>query len=195
MRWKIEKLAPYQDIERRLDAGNSSSAAGEVLATVVQRHVLRASAARHRTASRLGATPTGHLSEGAANIRMEKAGRQAVVTVPIPGITRAFHDLHIRPRTAKALTIPINAVAYGMRAPELAARGWSLFTLPAREGPGAGILFGRRAGARSTVALYLLRESADVPQDRGLMPSDEEMGEALAYGVQMEIERTRGGMT
>ena len=194
MRWKIEKLAPYRDIERRLDAGSSASAAGEVLATVVQRHVLRASAARHRTASRLGATPTGHLSDGAANIRMEKAGRRAVVTVPIPGITRAFHDLHIRPRNAKALTIPINAVAYGMRAPELAARGWSLFTLPAKEGPGAGILFGRRAGARSTVALYLLRERADVPQDRELMPSDEEMGEALAYGVQAEIERTRGGM-
>ena len=45
------------------------------------------------------------------------------------------------------------------------------------------------------MALYLLRESADVPQDRGLMPSDEEMGEALAYGVQTEIERTRGGLT
>ena len=194
MRWKIEKLAPYRDIERRLDAGSSASAAGEVLATVVQRHVLRASGSRHRTASRLGATPTGHLSEGAANIRMEKAGRRAVVTVPIPGITRAFHDLNIRPKGKKALTIPSNAVAYGMRAPELAARGWSLFTLPAKEGPGAGILFGRKAGAKSTVALYLLRESADVPQDRGLMPSDEEMGEALAYGVQAEIERTRGGM-
>lgn len=194
MRWEIEKLAPYRDIERRLDAGSSASAAGEVLATVVQRHVLRASAARHRTASRLGATPTGHLSEGAAKIRMEKAGSRAVVTVPIPGISRAFHALHIRPRTSKALTIPINAVAYGMRAPELAARGWSLFTLPAKEGPGAGILFGRKAGARSTVALYLLRESADVPQDRELMPSDEEMGEALAYGVTSEIERTRGGM-
>lgn len=194
MRWKIEKLAPYRDIERRLDSGSSASAAGEVLATVVQRHVLRASAARHRTASRLGATPTGHLSEGAANIRMEKDGRRAVVTVPIPGITRAFHDLNIRPKDKKALTIPINAVAYGVRAPELASRGWSLFTLPAKEGPGAGILFGRKAGAKSTVALYLLRESADVPQDRELMPSDEEMGEALAYGVQAEIERTRGGM-
>ena len=43
-------------------------------------------------------------------------------------------------------------------------------------------------------ASFVARCSADVPQDRGLMPSDEEMGEALAYGVQMEIERTRGGM-
>ena len=191
MRWTIQKMPSYLDIERKIQPDGAASAAGESLAGVVQDHVLAAAGARHRTASRLGATPTGHLSEGAANIRMEKEGSRAVVVGPIPGITRAFGDLHIRPTNKKALTIPINAVAYGMRAPELSAHGWSLFTLPAREGPGAGILFGRRAGAKSAVALYLLRESADIPQDRGLMPSDEEMGEALAYGVKMEIERTR----
>ena len=194
MSWRIviEKTPRFHELQATMTPATASSAAAEVLATRVQRHVLRAAATRHRTASRLGATPTGHLSEGAANIRMEKDGGRAVVTVPIPGITRAFGDMHIRPRSAKALTIPINAVAYGVRAPELAARGWRLFTLPAREGPGAGILFGRRAGAASALALYLLRESADVPQDRGLMPSDEEMGDALAYGVKMEVERTRG---
>ena len=76
-------------------------------------------------------------------------------------------------------------------APELAARGWDLFTLPSRQGPGAGILFGRKAGEARTVALYLLRSSATLPQDRGLMPSDDEMGEAIAYGVRMELERLR----
>lgn len=188
MRWTIQKLPRFHELKGRI---GDAHAAGEQLARVVQRHVLRASASRHRTASRLGATPTGHISEGAANIRMEKFRRKAVVVVPIPGITRAFGDLHIRPRNAKALTIPINAVAYGVRAPELADSGWSLFTLPAREGPGAGILFGRKAGQASTVALYLLRDSADIPQDRGLMPSDDEMGEAMAIGVADEIERTR----
>ena len=43
----------------------------------------------------------------------------------------------------------------------------------------------------SAVALYLLRNSADIPQDRGLMPSDEEMGEALAVGVKWAIEKDR----
>ena len=189
MRWTIEKMPRYRELEANMTPDSAASAAAEVLATRVQRHVLRAAANRHRTATRLGATSTGHISEGAANIRMEKDGGKAVVTVPIPGITRAFGDLHVRPKDAKALTIPINAVAYGMRAPELADRGWSLFTLPAKQGPGAGILFGRKAGAKSAVALYLLRESADIPQDRGLMPSDEEMGDALAYGVEKELER------
>ena len=194
MRWRIEKMPQYRELEATVGREECSRVAAESLAETVREHIRRAAGARHRTAERLGATPTHHLERGARETRAEQAGSKAVVTVPIPGITRAFGDLHIRPRHAKALTIPINAVAYGMRAPALADRGWSLFTLPAREGPGVGILFGRRAGARSTVALYLLRESADVPQDRGLMPRDEEMGEALAYGVQMEIERTRGGM-
>ena len=78
-----------------------------------------------------------------------------------------------------------------MRAPELEDSGWHLFTLPAKEGPGAGVLFGRKAGTGSTVALYLLRNSADIPQDRSLMPSDEEMGEAITYGVTMAIEAER----
>lgn len=191
MRWTVQKLQPYLDLERKIQPDGAASAAGESLAGVVQDHVRAAAGARHRTASRLGAMPTGHLSEGAANIRMEKEGSRAVVVVPIPGITRAFGDLHIRPTNKKALTIPINAAAYGVRAPELADSGWHLFTLPSRQGPGAGILFGRRDGMPSAVALYLLRNSADIPQDRGLMPSDEEMGEALAYGVKMAIEKDR----
>ena len=176
MSWKIEKLPPYQALEVKLHAEECAMAAADSLAETVRDHIRRAAGARHRTASRLGAT---------------REGRSAVVTVPIPGITRAFGDLHIRPKNAKALTIPINAVSYGVRAPELADRGWSLFTLSSRQGPGAGILFGRKAGEASTVALYLLRNSADIPQDRGLMPSDEEMGEAIAYGVTMAIEAER----
>lgn len=191
MSWVIEKLPPYIDIERKLQPEGASSAAAEVLAGTIQDHVRIAAGARHRTASRLGAMPTGHLSEGAANIRMEKDGNRAVVTVPIPGITRAFGDLHITPKNKKALTIPINAVSYGVRATELSDRGWNLFTMSGRQGPGAGILFGRKTGEASTVALYLLRKSADIPQDRGLMPSDEEMGEAIAYGVTMAIEMER----
>ena len=191
MRWTIQKLPPYIDIERKIQTDGAASAAATRLTTVVKAHILRAAGARHRTAARLGAMPTGHLTVGADNTRMEKEGGRAVVTVPIPGITRAFGDLHIRPNEKKCLTNPINAAAYGVRAPDLQDDGWHLFTLPARQGPGAGILFGRKDGMPSAVALYLLRNSADIPQDRGLMPSDEEMGEALAVGVKWAIEKDR----
>lgn len=191
MRWQIEKLPPYRELEAKVRTEECARVAAESLAEAVREHIRREAGSRHRTASRLGAMPTHHLERGARETRAEQAGRQAVVTVPIPGITRAFGDLHIKPQNAKALTIPINAVSYGMRAPELEDRGWSLFTMSAKQGPGAGILFGRKAGQASTVALYLLRDSADIPQDRELMPSDDEMGEALAYGVTSAIEAER----
>ena len=191
MTWTIEKLPPYHALEVKVRTEECAMAAADSLAETVREHIRREASGRHRPASRLGAMPTHHLERGARETVATRSGRQAVVTVPIPGITRAFGDLHIRPQNARALTIPINAVSYGVRAPELADRGWSLFTLPAREGPGAGVLFGRQAGQGSTVALYLLRASADIPQDRGLMPSDEEMGEAITYGVTMAIEAER----
>lgn len=192
MRIAIERQPRYVAMLDYIGQNRSCARVGaESLCETVRRHVRRAAAGRHGTADRLGATPTNHLSRGARLTTATEEGVRAVVTVPIPGISRAFGAVTVRPRNAKALTLPVNAVAYGKRAPELAARGWDLFTLPSRQGPGAGILFGRKAGEARTVALYLLRSSATLPQDRGLMPSDDEMGEAIAYGVRMELERLR----
>ena len=192
MRIAIERLPRYAAMLDYIGQNRSCARVGaESLCETVRRHVRRAAAGRHGTADRMGAMPTNHLSRGARLTTAGEEGGRAVVTVPIPGITRAFGDYHIKPKDKKCLTIPINASAYGMRAPEMKKRGWNLFTLPAKQGPGAGILFGRKARMKSAVALYLLRTSADIPQDRGLMPTDEEMGEAIAYGVRTELERLR----
>ena len=40
----------------------------------------------------------------------------AAVDVDVPGVTRAYHDLDIRPRFRRALTIPMHRDAYGRRA-------------------------------------------------------------------------------
>ena len=40
----------------------------------------------------------------------------ATVDVDVPGVTRAYHDLDIRPRFRRALTIPMHRDAYGRRA-------------------------------------------------------------------------------
>lgn len=41
-------------------------------------------------------------------------GATGEVVVDVPGITRAYHDLTIRPKTAKKLKIPLHRQAYGM---------------------------------------------------------------------------------
>jgi hypothetical protein len=181
MRLRIEKLPRYRELERFVDPnGTCAHVAAEALCETVRAHLIRAADSRHKTADKWGAPETNHLTRGA---RLVVADRNAVV-IPIPGITRAFGDLTIRPKNAKALTIPVHAAAYGVRASRLAAEGWTLFSR-------RGILFGKQEGDPSPVALYLLRSSAKIPEDPGLLPDDEAMGTAIRYGVTKELERLR----
>lgn len=38
------------------------------------------------------------------------------INIDVPGVTRAYHDVLIRPRVRKALTIPIHRASYGKKA-------------------------------------------------------------------------------
>lgn len=42
----------------------------------------------------------------------------ATVDIDVPGVTRAYHDMHIRPRFKSHLTIPIHRSSYGKSAGE-----------------------------------------------------------------------------
>ena len=153
----------------------------------VARHIRRESSVRHRTASRLGARPTGHLEKGAARITSHATADRATVRVPIAGIARAFRDLEIRPVNAKALTIPVSAAAYGHRVRELARMGWSSF-----RPKGHDVLMGRRNGGDAE-PLYALKKRVVVRQDRTLLPSDEAVSAAInkacAAYVKYELSR------
>ena len=46
------------------------------------------------------------------------ASPHAQVDIDVPGVTRAYHDMHIRPRFRRHLTIPIHRQSYGKRAAE-----------------------------------------------------------------------------
>ena len=159
------------------------SVGANALRIEIRRHIRADVPRRHVTASGLGASPTGHLSKGAARITSHSTGSRAEVSVPIAGITRAYRDLEIRPVRAKSLTIPIADVSYGHRARELARMGWRIFRLPKTD-----ILAGSRNG--ETRALYALKKRVTVRQDRSLLPSDEKIrttiNDAMARRI-MEI--------
>ena len=153
----------------------------------VASHIRREASGRHRTASRLGARPTGHLEKGAARITSHATADRATVRVPIAGIARAFRDLEIVPVKAKALTIPVSAAAYGHRVRELARMGWSIF-----RPKGHDVLMGSRNGSEAE-ALYALKKRVVVRQDRTLLPSDEAISAAInkacAAYVKFELSR------
>lgn len=154
------------------------------LYVLVRRHVNRYARAHHASADNLGAEHTGHLEEGSRAI---VPSADNVLSIPIPGFQRVFKDLAISPRTAKALTIPINRVAYGKRAARLQSEGWQLVTAKGKEN--RGILFGRREEDAEATPLYALRKSVRVRQDRSMLPSDEDMQRAAAKGVARAILR------
>lgn len=92
----------------------AKAARGALYQTVVK-HMDEDVSRRHATAARLGATPTKHWENPEAYIHLKAGGDASEVSITRPGIARAVCDVTIRPRNAKALTIPISALSYGKR--------------------------------------------------------------------------------
>lgn len=166
------------------------------VSALVRSHLEREAAVRHSSAERLGAEPTGHLEDAAASVAHSVDDAGAAVSISSPGIRRAAGGYEIRPVRAKALTIPVHRIAYGRRAGEIRARGIQLFRPLAKggkrgQGPHRDFL---AATLESGFAvLYLLRESVTIPQDRTLLPSDEDLSAAASSGARAVMQTLIGG--
>ena len=89
----------------------------------------------------------------------------ATVDVDVPGVTRAYHDLDIRPRFRRALTIPMHREAYGRRASSFD----NTFVLKKKNGS----RFIVQKNGSALVFLYVLKDRVFQRQDQRLMPSDQ----------------------
>ncbi|MGN0886406.1 MAG: hypothetical protein ACI4RT_05340 [Candidatus Spyradenecus sp.] len=147
------------------------------LLTLCRKHLKVEASRRHASANRLGATPTGHLEEAARTMVSTADATAGEVQIFSPGFRRVFGSLSIKARNSRALTLPLDAASYGKRAGELRREGWQLFRSPAK-GLRA-ILLGKHPGTGEVKALYLLRASVTLPQDRTLLPSDRSMVDAV----------------
>lgn len=175
-------------------------AAARGVQIAVSGHIVAMAQTRHRSASALGAEPTGHYERAAADVTSEVDGDVGVVTIPIAGFSRAFHDVTIRPGAGKkALTIPIAAESYGVRVVEMQSAGWRIFRPPAkgakmtsrdprRFSEYKNILMGSAGGGAGALPLYALVSVVRQPQDRTLLPSDEELGAAAENGVRLYLQ-------
>lgn len=159
------------------------SVAASRVSELVRRHLSSASASRHATADRLGANRTGFLEEGArSGVTPHATADEAEVLIRVPGISRAFRDITVTPKTANALTIPMDALAYSRRAAEVRALGWSIF-----RPKGKNVLMGTKDG--ETKSLYALVKSAHLRQDRGLLPSDERISSTAKLSIKQYLQR------
>lgn len=132
---------------------------------LTREHITGASASRHKTAARLGANPTKYLERAAQTV--EARGQRGRVSLEVAGeiFKRAFGPVTVRAEQAKMLTLPWRAEAYGRRAGDFE----NLFIYKSGRGQ---VFLARRAG-RAIELMFLLKKSVLLPQDRGLLPSEE----------------------
>jgi hypothetical protein len=136
-------------------------------------------ASEHKTATRLGATPTGHLEDAYRAIEGQSSATEALLLVPAAGrLAAAFGPVTIRPKKSKYLTIPVAKDSYGKRAGEF---GGNLIFL--RVGPKKQAVLARRQKStdesKPLEVLYILARESKIPEDRNLIPFEALADEAL----------------
>lgn len=190
----------HAEISERLSAGvryvaerlegaarlEGSQAMGEAVQILIIEHLEEIAATRHSTAERLGATPSNFVA-GA----VQAASDPSVVSADADGVTlrlrhpvvaRAFRDIHITPRQAESLAIPVHALAYNKRPREI----WEQYGLFIAK----GMIMMKSGADAAPIALYVLKKSVLQRQDRSLMPSDSEIHDAAARGLTLYVHET-----
>ncbi len=141
--------------------------AGEAEAYILLRGPVE-SATRHRTATRLGASPTGHLEKDYAKAKGVADESSAALLLPRASRLRAAFGPYVcRPGPGhKFLTIPVNAAAYGRRAREFDD------LVPIRAGPKKTLILARDLGEGRLETMYVLVPSVSIPEDSSLINWD-----------------------
>ena len=135
---------------------------------------------RHKTATGLGAKPTGHHGKAAAMVMSAFSSKEAVVIIPaITGLGRAFRDLVIRPGSGRMyLAIPAHRRTYGIRARDFSGE----LTFAVVGGRHTALMFSAKDDPDHWTVAYWLRREVMQKQDRTLLPSDEGF-KAAAFGA------------
>lgn len=145
---------------------------------LVRSHLEKAADSRHATATRMGAAQTGFLVAAAKRTEWKRN----IITIPAPGMRRAYGPLVIRPDAKPFLTIPKDKISYGKRASDLRREGWFIFR------PGRAKILLARKGKQSILA-YTLAEKATLKHDPGLLPTDAAIEQAMCNGIAYLLRR------
>ena len=155
---------------------------------------------RHKVADRLGAPHSKYLEYASGrlagsprqqNTVLENMGENGA-TISIkntPGLSRAYHDLHITPKRVGALTIPIDRISAHKGVRDLRREGHEIF-----RPKGTNILAETRGKGKNAKLrpLFALVKSVTVPQDSGLLPTAKEIREWTTDAADEFIEMAEG---
>ncbi|MES2598610.1 MAG: hypothetical protein V4662_24965 [Verrucomicrobiota bacterium] len=148
-------------------------------------HILFASVTRHKTATRLNASPTNYLVKAAEAVETEVSpGADSPVKVYVYGeiFERVDRDVEVKPVRKKWLAIPATRQAYGRRPGEIPGLHFMLM----KKGTLAALVSypgGKRKddGRKNIKIWYWLKKGVTLPKDPGLLPSQ------LLYANELEL--------
>ena len=136
-----------------------------------------AGSARHATAQRLGAKPTGFRERAAKTIEPASTAEAAIIRIPRKtGLARAFGDIVLVPQNGrKYLTIPAMAETYGRSVRDF-PEGTFVFSILAAHRQFAVLRWREDGGKhRKGDVAYWLRRSVTQKKDRTLLPDSEDL--------------------
>ncbi len=139
----------------------------------------------HKTAQRLGATPTGFRAKNARAVQADWDNDAAIVRIPrSTGLGRAFSDITIEPKSGrKYLTIPDHAETYGRSVRDF-PEGTFEFAIFAGTRPSPVLIFAEDGGRHLKGQVgYWLRKTVTQKQDRTLLPFEEDYREISRQAI------------
>jgi hypothetical protein len=180
----------------------------------IQKHITNAAKTRHKTADKLGAQRSGYFEQAAQNIEATGTRRGAEVTINnSSGIfARTWGPVRVRVQRGTWLAIPAHKNSYGkspLNFPGMldfvklkeGLAAWFLRDKPKTEkrrepliGPRKPMTATRARKADTTttkakrVVYFWGKHETTLPQDRGLLPTDEDLIQLAAEGAQAQID-------
>lgn len=181
----LAKMGPA-DLKKLAKAGAEGAAAA------TRSWLLRLAASRHATADRLGAKKTDIIHLTAVNTQWEERGGENYVVVPHRMFRRAFEDVTIQPREAKALAIPVHKDAYGHSPKTMAEKFFIWKKERTKDDKGAAFLArtkGKGKNQRLELLFLLYRGRILQKQDPTLLPDGDTMAKAALRGVKRALDK------
>ena len=157
-------------IAKRLEPGARAGLHHEIAAEIsetVRDHLRAYALSHHKTATGLGARPTGNLEDAKVEATSDSDG--ATVTVAALGIRRALGPVEIRPRNKQALTIPVAAIAYGRSVAYLKAHGVDVFRPKGKN----YLAYKENPKSQFSTVIYILAKRATLKHEPDLLPTRE----------------------
>ena len=146
-----------------------AQAAGRGVSNAVKRHLVE----RDSRGRSDGLPRTGYYGDAASGVTTEVSGSRAVVTIHKEGVALHYYGGVVYPTDAKALAIPKSPATAGKR-PAEADPDHTKFALVWPKGETTGTLRDKETDE----VVYLLVPKATIPEDKTILPTEDEMKSA-----------------